>query len=101
MRAVSVASDFFDFSTHFVSFRIISLITLLFLLLDTFSFFYVVDKYPAFFRLRFWHLGRQKPPTDNVNPESPNLIPNRCVPFFSLRTGVVVINDWIHVSLIA
>ena len=38
MRTVSVASDLFDFSTHFISFLIISLITLLFLLPDTFYF---------------------------------------------------------------
>ena len=50
MRAVSVASDLFDFSTHFISFLIISLITLLFLLPDTFNFHDVVDKYPAYFR---------------------------------------------------
>ena len=45
MRTVSVASDLFDFSLHFISFLIISLITLLFLLLDTFIFLNVVDKY--------------------------------------------------------
>ena len=37
MRTVSVASDLFDFSLHFISFLIISLITLLFLLPDTFT----------------------------------------------------------------
>ena len=50
MRIVSVASDLFDFSLHFISFLIISLITLLFLLPDTFIFLYVVDKYPSYFR---------------------------------------------------
>ena len=50
MRAVSVASDLFDFSTHFISYLIISLITLLFLLPDTFNFLNVVGKYPAYFR---------------------------------------------------
>ena len=50
MRTVSVASDLFDFSIHFISFLIISLITLLFLLPDTFNFHDVVDKYPAYFR---------------------------------------------------
>ena len=50
MHAVSVASDLFDFSLHFISFFIISLITLLFLLPDTFTFLNVVDKYLAYFR---------------------------------------------------
>ena len=50
MRTVSVASDLFDFSIHFMSFLIISLITLLFLLPDTFNLHNVVDKYPAYFR---------------------------------------------------
>ena len=51
MRTVSVASDLFDFSIHFISFLIISLIiTLLFLLPYTFNFRNVVDKYPAHFR---------------------------------------------------
>ena len=50
MRAVSVVSDLFDFSIHFNSFLIIFLITLLFLLPDTFTFLNVVDKYPAYFR---------------------------------------------------
>ena len=50
MRTVSVASDLFDFSIHFISFLIISLITFLFLLSDTFNFLTVVDKYPAYFR---------------------------------------------------
>ena len=44
MCAVSVASDLFDFSIHFISFLIISLITLLFLLPDTFNFLNVADK---------------------------------------------------------
>ena len=52
MRAVSVVSDLFDFSTHFISFLIISLITLLFLLPDTFNFHDVVDKYPVATPLR-------------------------------------------------
>ena len=38
MRTVSVASDLFDFSLHFISFLNISLITLTFLLPDTFTF---------------------------------------------------------------
>ena len=50
MRTVCVASDLFNFSIHFISFLIISLITLLFLLRDTFHFLFVVDKYPAYFR---------------------------------------------------
>ena len=50
MRAVSVASDLFDLSIHFISFLIISLIFLLFLVPDTFNFLNVVDKYPAHFR---------------------------------------------------
>ena len=50
MRTVSVASDLFDFSIHFISFLIISLITLLFLLPYTFNFHDVVDKYSAHFR---------------------------------------------------
>ena len=37
MHVVSVASDLFDFSLHFISFLIISLIILLFLLPDTFT----------------------------------------------------------------
>ena len=47
---VSAVPDLFDFSIHFISFLIISLITLLFLLPDTFNFRDVVDKYPAHFR---------------------------------------------------
>ena len=50
MHTVSVASDLFAFSHHFISFLILSLITLLFLLPDTFIFLNVVDKYPAHFR---------------------------------------------------
>ena len=50
MHVVSVASDLFDFSFYFISFLIISLITLLFLLPDIFNFLNVVDKYPAYFR---------------------------------------------------
>ena len=50
MRTVSVASDLFEFSIHFVAFLIISLISLLFPLPDTFNFLNVVDKYPAYFR---------------------------------------------------
>ena len=49
MRVVSVASDLFDFSLQFMSFLVISLITLLFLLLDILNFLYVVDK-SAYFR---------------------------------------------------
>ena len=60
MRTVSVASDLFDFSIHFLSFFIISLITLLFLLPDTFSFHDVVDKYPAHFRWGPSHPGRER-----------------------------------------
>ena len=58
MRAVSVASDLFDFSIHFISFLITSLITLLLVLSDTFNFHDVVDKYPAYFRWGPWHSGR-------------------------------------------
>ena len=43
MRTVSVASDLFDFSIHFISFLIISLITFLFLLPDIFNFLNDVD----------------------------------------------------------
>ena len=50
MRVVSVASDLFNFSIHFISFLIVSLITLLFLLPDTFNFHDVVDKCRAHFR---------------------------------------------------
>ena len=50
MYVVSVASDLFDFSLHFISFFIISLVTLLFLLPDIFTFLDVVDGYPASFR---------------------------------------------------
>ena len=60
MRAVSVASDLFDFSIQFISFLIITLITLLFLLPDTFNFHDVVDKYPAYFRWGPWHPGRER-----------------------------------------
>ena len=45
MRAVSVASDLFDFSIHFIFLLIISLINFLFLLPDTFNFHDVVDNY--------------------------------------------------------
>ena len=57
---VSVASDLFDFSLHFISFLIISLITSLFLLPDIFNFPNVVDKYPAYFRWGPWHPGRER-----------------------------------------
>ena len=50
MRTVSVASDLFDFFLHRISFLIVSLITLLFLLPDIFNFLNVVDEYPAYFR---------------------------------------------------
>ena len=50
MRTVSVASDLFEFSLHFISFLIISLITLLFLLPDIFNLLNVVEKCPAYFR---------------------------------------------------
>ena len=56
MRAVSVASDLYDFSIHFISFRIISLITLLFLLPYTINFHDVVDKYLG-------TLAENEPPT--------------------------------------
>ena len=59
MRTVSVASDLFDFSLHFISFLNISLITLTFLLPDTFTFLSVVDKYPAYFRWGPSHPGRE------------------------------------------
>ena len=49
MHWVSVVSDF-DFSLHFISFLMLSLITLLFLLSDTIIFLNVVDQYPANFR---------------------------------------------------
>ena len=55
----ALLSDLFDFSLHFISFPIICLITLLFLLLDNFIFHDVVDKYPAYFRWGPWHPGRE------------------------------------------
>ena len=70
MRTVSVAFDLFDFSIYFISVLFISPITLLFLLPDTFNFFGVVDKYPAYScwgpwlsrRERFLHrLWEQRP----------------------------------------
>ena len=60
MRIVSVASDLFDLSFNFISFLIISLITLLFLLPDIFNFLNVVDKYPAYFRWGPWHPDRER-----------------------------------------
>ena len=60
MRTVSVASDLFDFSNHFISFLIISLVTLLFLLPDTFNFLNVVDKYPAYPRWGPWRPGQDR-----------------------------------------
>ena len=63
MRTVSVASDLFDFSIHFFSFLIISLINLLFLLPDTFNFLNVVDKYPAHFPEDLGTLAENEPPT--------------------------------------
>ena len=60
MRAVSVASDLFNFSIHFISLLIISLITFLFLLPDTCYFHDVVHKYPAYFRWCPWHPGRER-----------------------------------------
>ena len=57
---VSAVPDLFDFSIHYLSFIIISLITLLFLLPDTFNFHDVVDKYPAHFRWGPWHPGRER-----------------------------------------
>ena len=56
---VSAVLDLFDTSIHFFSF-LISLITLLFLLPDTFNFHDVEDKYPAYFRWGPWHLGRER-----------------------------------------
>ena len=47
---VSAVPHLFDTSIQFLSFIIISLITLLFLLPYTFNFHDVVDKYPAYFR---------------------------------------------------
>ena len=65
MHVVSVASDPFDFSIHFISFLIISLITLLFLLPDTFNFHDVVDKIPCALPLRTLidTLTENEPPT--------------------------------------
>ena len=56
----SVVSDLFDISNHFFPFLIISLITLLFLLPDTFNFHDVVDKYPAYSWWGPWHSGRER-----------------------------------------
>ena len=58
---VSAVPDLFDTSIHFLSFFIISPITLLFLLPDTFNFHDVVDKYPAHFRWGPWHSCRVRP----------------------------------------
>ena len=55
---VSAVLDLFDFSIHFISF-LISLITLLFLLPDTFNFQDVVDKCLAHFRWGPRHPGRE------------------------------------------
>ena len=57
---VSVASDLFDLSTHFLSFFIIFPITLLFLLPDVFNFHDVVDKYTAYSCWGPWHSGRER-----------------------------------------
>ena len=43
-----------------ISFLIISLINLLFLVPDIFNFLDVVDKYPAYFRWGPWHPGRER-----------------------------------------
>ena len=64
MRTVSVASDLFDFSIHFISFLIISLITLLFLLPDTFNFHDVVDEYLRTSAEDLGTLAENDPPTD-------------------------------------
>ena len=63
MRAVSVASDLFDFSLHFISFLIISLITFLFLLPDTTNFHDVVDKYLRTSAEDLGTLAENEPPT--------------------------------------
>ena len=57
---VSAVLDLFHFSVHFISFLLISLITLPFLLPDTFNFHDVVDKYSAYFRWGPWHPGRER-----------------------------------------
>ena len=54
MRVLSVSSDLFDLSIHFISYLFISLIFLLFLLPYTFYFLDVVDNMPAHFR---WGAG--------------------------------------------
>ena len=56
----SAVPDLFDTSIHFISFLIISLITLLFLMPYTFNFHDVVDKCPAYFRSGPWHPGRER-----------------------------------------
>ena len=63
MHGVSVASDLFDFSLHFISFLIISLITLLFLLPNTFNFHDVVVKYLRTSAEDFGTLAENEPPT--------------------------------------
>ena len=63
MRAVRLASDLFDFSIHVISFLIISLITLLFLLPDTFNIHDVVDKYLRTFAEDLGTLAENEPPT--------------------------------------
>ena len=50
MHVVSVASDLFDFSFHFISYFFTCLIFLLFLLPYTFHFLDVVDNKPAHYR---------------------------------------------------
>ena len=72
MRAVSAASDLFDFSLHFISFLIISLITLLILVPDTFNFHDVVDEYPAHFRWGHWHPVRERASHINNLWSAPN-----------------------------
>ena len=59
---VSAVPDLFDFSIHFFSF-LISLITLLFLLPDTFNFHDVVDKYLRTSAEDFGTLAENEPPT--------------------------------------
>ena len=65
---VSVASDLFDLSIHFLSFFIISPITLLFLLLDIFNFRDVVENTLRTPAEDLGTLAENEPPTSYMSP---------------------------------
>ena len=72
MRTVSVASDLFDFSLHLISFLIISLITLLFLLPDIFNLMSWINS----LRTSAEDLGtlaENEPPTGYMSPTTTSL----------------------------